>query len=290
MMATAQRGARRPPAKKATRPVNRSRTTAATRRSRGPRTAGGEDPRVRARRRQVGRSRLRVPLWIAGGLLVLVLLGIGSWSLLHTRWFSATTVPVVGATHETTAQVISAAGLASSPPLISIDPTAAATGVEQLAWIKSAKVVLVWPHTVKISVTERVASGAVVVGNRWLLVDSQGRILTTMDQKPFAQPIIRLPAVPTTKPGVFLGNQAIPAAVVAGTLPVAFRSQVASVIGHKDGSVTLKLTTPVTVDLGQPTDLTAKYTDIASVIAGATLHPGDVLNVSVPQAPTISGP
>jgi protein involved in polysaccharide export with SLBB domain len=33
-----------------------------------------------------------------------------------------------------------------------------------------------------------------------------------------------------------------------------------------------------------------KYRDVASVIAGATLHPGDVLDVSVPQAPTISGP
>jgi hypothetical protein len=52
----------------------------------------------------------------------------------------------------------------------------------------------------------------------------------------------------------------------------------------------IQLTTPVTIELGQATDLTAKYKDIASVIAGATLHPGDVLDVSVPQASTITGP
>ncbi len=283
-MARSKHAAKKANSKK---PPNRS--SKATKASKGA-AAGGEDPRVRARRRKVGRSRFRIPMWIAAGIAGLVLLGIGSWALLHTRWFSATSVSVKGATHESSTQVVAAAGLSAAPPLVSIDTTTAAQGVEKLAWVKTAKVELAWPHSVKISVTERRAVAAMASGATWLLVDGQGRILQVMDQKPFNQPVIELASMGTTSVGSYLGNEAIPAALVAGTLPPAFRSQVAAVVGHKDGTVTLKLTTPVTVELGQATDLKAKYTDIASVIAGATLHPGDVLDVSVPQAPTISGP
>jgi hypothetical protein len=54
--------------------------------------------------------------------------------------------------------------------------------------------------------------------------------------------------------------------------------------------VTLHLVRPVIIKLGHVTDLTQKYKDIAAVVAGATLHAGDVLDVSVPQSSTISGP
>ena len=46
--------------------------------------------------------------------------------------------------------------------------------------------------------------------------------------------------------------------------------------------MTLTLTTPVTVDLGPASQLGAKYEDVAAVLAGATLHAGDVIDVSVP--------
>ena len=238
----------------------------------------------------MGRSRLKAPLWIFGGVVLLILLALGAWTLLHTRLFSATSVKVQGATQMTTRQVMAAAGLASEPPLISIDTSSAAAGVEKLPWVKKATVTLNWPHSVTISVSERRAVGAVAYQHRWLLIDNEGRILTAMKERPFNQPLVVPPKVPTAVPGRFFGNSAIPAAVVAGTLPPAFRSQVAAVLGHNDGTVTLQMTTPVTVMLGQATDLTAKYKDVASVIAGATLHPGDVLDVSVPQASTITGP
>ena len=222
--------------------------------------------------------------------MLVLLVALGAWALLHTRLFSATNVNVHGATHVTSAQVIDAAGLASKPPLISITTGSAAAAVEKLAWVKKASVTLAWPHSVTISISERTAIGAVAYHRRWLLIDRQGRILAAMKERPFNQPLVVPPALPTATPGRFLGNGAVPAALVAGTLPPAFRSQVAAVVGHKDGTVTLQLTTPITIELGQATDLTAKYKDIASVIAGATLHPGDVLDVSVPQASTITGP
>jgi cell division protein FtsQ len=276
----------RPPARR----TRRSGRPSAARSPRTARSGATEDARLAARRRAARRERLRWPLRIGVGVAVLVALGAGAWALLHTRWFSATTIEVSGISHETAAQVIAAAGLESHPALISIDPGQAAQGVERLPWVKTATVELRWPHTVRITGTQRTPSGAVQHQGRWLLIDPEGRILESTPGRPFNQPEVVLPSVPTGTPGAFLGPQAQPASLVAGTLPTAFRSQVASVIGHRDGTVSLQLSAPVRIELGPPTELVPKYRDVASVIAGATLHPGDVLDVSVPQAPTISGP
>jgi hypothetical protein len=49
------------------------------------------------------------------------------------------------------------------------------------------------------------------------------------------------------------------------------------------------MTTPLLVDIGSPSQLEAKYEDVTSILAGATLHTGDVIDVSVPDAPTVTG-
>jgi hypothetical protein len=54
--------------------------------------------------------------------------------------------------------------------------------------------------------------------------------------------------------------------------------------------LTLQLTSPVTVDLGSTVQLGQKFEDVAAILSGATLHPGDVVNVTAPRAPVVSGP
>jgi hypothetical protein len=48
------------------------------------------------------------------------------------------------------------------------------------------------------------------------------------------------------------------------------------------------MTTPVVVDIGTTSQLSAKYEDVSSILAGAALHDGDVIDVSVPDAPTVT--
>ncbi len=266
--------------------------TKASSRSR-QRPAVAEDPRLTERRRSIARSKLRRRLWIAAAVLAVIGLVAGGWVVVHRSWFSAKTVTVVGTLHETPTQVISAAGLAAHPPLISIDTASAARGIEALPWVKTARVALRWPSSVSITVTERTPAAAVAPvapGTRWFLVDASGRVLSTWATQPFGQVVVTAPVPKAIGVGGSLGPAAQPAVRVAATLPPAFRGQVAMVEGRADGTVTLHLTSPVTVMLGTATDLTAKYQDVASVIAGATLNPGDVVDVSVPQASTITGP
>jgi len=63
---------------------------------------------------------------------------------------------------------------------------------------------------------------------------------------------------------------------------------VTGVTVEPQGWIQLTMTTPILVDIGSTAQLTAKYEDVSAILAGATLHTGDVIDVSVPQAPTVT--
>jgi hypothetical protein len=51
--------------------------------------------------------------------------------------------------------------------------------------------------------------------------------------------------------------------------------------------VTLSLSGGLTAVIGEPVDLQAKYEALASVLASASMTPGDEIDVTVPEEPTI---
>jgi hypothetical protein len=89
-------------------------------------------------------------------------------------------------------------------------------------------------------------------------------------------------------PGTVLSSKDAAGLHVADTLPASFAAQVTGVTVEPAGWVQLALTTPILVNLGSAAQLTAKYEDVSSILAGATLHNGDVIDVSVPSAPTVT--
>jgi cell division septal protein FtsQ len=248
----------------------------------------GIDPRISARRDQVtrerGRRRLQV-LSILGGLGVLV---VGGWFLLHTPWFSARVVTVTGATHETPAQVIAASGLGSHPALLNVNASAVAAAVERMPWVRTATVKVSWPDAVRIAVTEQVAQVDMkTAAGTWAAVTADGRVLA--DQPAQTPGVVTMtgPAMPGA-PGSTLGAADRIGLEVALTLPASFKAQVTGVVVEPGAWVQLTMTTPIAVDIGTASQLTQKYEDVSSILAGASLHPGDVIDVSVPDAPTVT--
>ena len=103
---------------------------------------------------------------------------VGAWFLLHSPLFSARSVTVVGAVHETAAQVKTASGLSSHTPLLDVDRGAVSARVEQLPWVKSAVVAVSWPDGVRIALTEETPLAVVPeAGGRWATVSADGRVL-----------------------------------------------------------------------------------------------------------------
>lgn len=248
------------------------------------------DPRISARRtaviREQGRRRLRI---LAIGLAATAVL-VGAWFLLHTPLFGARAVTVTGNNHESATQVIDQAGLAGQPPLLDIDSGATAARIEQLPWVRSASVSVSWPDGVHIRVTEEVPRFAVsVAGGHWATVSADGRVLAVSVAREDGLLLLTVPQ-PPGPPGSVLPARDQAGLEVASTLPASFAAQVTGVTVEPAGWVQLSMTTPIAVDIGNATQLTEKYEDVSSVLAGATLHNGDVIDVSVPGAVTVTGP
>ncbi len=253
------------------------------------------DPRIRQRRvairRSQGRRRLR---WI-GGVAAVIILVIAALGLVHTPWFGAQAVSVTG-THPRTpsAAIVAAAGLEGHPPLISVNTGAVAKKVESLPFIASAQVKKHWPDGVQIAVTER----APVVqmagpGSSWSLLDGHGRTLQVVPARVpgLVVYIVHTPTagIPPAPVGKTLPAAAAPGLAVSRTLPPAFIGQVVSVTVAADGSISMTLTSGINILFGTAADRVAKYQDIASILAHGTLHATSVIDVTVPESPTVSG-
>jgi cell division septal protein FtsQ len=246
------------------------------------------DPRISARRtaviRQQGRRRLRV----LGIALAAIACLVGVWFLLHTPIFSARSISVTGNAHESAAQVVSQAGLAAHPPLLDVNAGAAAARLEQLPWVRSASVHVSWPDGVHIAVTEETPRVTVATpGGSWAVLSAGGRVLEVSAARPPGLLLLTVPTAPGT-PGTVLSARDAAALHVASSLPASFAAQVTVVTLEPAGWVQLALTTPILVDIGSTAELTAKYEDVSSILSGASLHNGDVIDVSVPDAPTVT--
>jgi hypothetical protein len=208
-----------------------------------------------------------------------VTLGAGVWFGLHSPLVSARALTVTGAVHETAAQVEAAAGLLTHPPLMDVHAGAAALAVERLPWVHTATVSTHWPDGVHITVTERVPKLEMVVApGTWAELSADGRVLAVGPARPPGLVLVLGPTPPGL-PGTFLGATDQAGLRVASTLPVSFGAQVTAVRVEPGGWVQLAMTTP----------LRAKYEDVSASLAGATLHTGAVIDVSVPGAPTVTG-
>jgi len=248
------------------------------------------DPRISARRSEVIRHQARRRLRLLGALGAAAILAFGVWSLLHSSLFSATAVTVVGATHESAAQIEQVAGLSGHPPLLDVNAGAAEQRIDRLPWVRVSLVTVHWPDGVRVEVSEQVLKLVMpVAGGRWAELDAQGRVLAVVAIRPPGVMEMTGPGTPGS-PGSTLAASDRIGLEVAATLPASFRAQVTAVNVEPQGWVQLTMTTPILVDIGDTSQLGEKYEDVTTMLAHVALHDGDTIDVSVPEAPTVTGP
>jgi cell division protein FtsQ len=266
--------------------------TGTTQRRRPPaapveRPGRGPHPRVSERRRAVSRQLGRRRFVVLCVLAALVTLGALAWPLAHSRFFSARVVVVSGAHETPVADVLDAAGLANDPPMIDVRAGVAARAIEALPWVNRATVSLEWPDGVHIAISERRAVCAVAHGAGWLEIDRSGRVLAGVRAAPAGLVEAALPG-PLAVPGHDVGPGSRAALAVAATLPPVLLTRVTLVEARRGGTVELTLAGGIQVILGSASQLGAKYEDVAAIEAGAPPGAGSVIDVSVPETPTVS--
>ena len=251
-----------------------------------PRSPGATVSQLPARlyaARQRARSRWR-RLSVTLTVFALVLATAGYFVLWHTSVFGVTTVRVVGAHTVPTKQILHAAAISDGVPLAEVDTNGASRRVDAIPAVASASVSVDWPHTVIVSVVERVPSALISpqsAGADYQVVDSGGVVFATV-----ATPTPGLPVIAIT------GGAAVRAAAVSGALaalralPPSIEARVTGISAADSFAIVLRLSGGATVDWGDGTDYAAKAADLAAMVK---LYPkASGYDVSAPDAPALS--
>ena len=96
-------------------------------------------------------------------------------------------VHVEGATREASADILRASGLQKNEPILGLDLKAVRGRVEQVGWVKSARIVRLLPDALVISVVQRDAAAVWQHDGRSWVVDSQGRPIPEANAGEFAE-------------------------------------------------------------------------------------------------------
>ncbi len=229
-------------------------------------------PKARYRRRRLAA--------LVAGLLLLVSLGFGARVLLYDAGlFDVEQVRVAGAVTVAEADVLEAAAVPSGAPLAGIDTGAIAARVAQLPPVEWVQVGRSWPHTVTVTITERMPVATVSTSRGPALVDRSGVVYP-------GTPSPGLPRL-TTSPRT--GDPATLAAVTVLTaLPDALRAQVETAGATiadpgAPAQVTLRLAGDREVRWGTPERAAEKVTALVALLT----QPGQIFDVTSPDLPTI---
>lgn len=219
----------------------------------------------------------RWPVVLALSLVLALLLGAGA-----VVWYSPVlglrTVVVNGSgADDLTPQVRRAVDLPDGTPLIRIDLAAVHDRVAAVGPVASVAVQRQWPHTLVVTVTERLPLAVTQANGHWWLLDATGKPYQQVPQPPPALMPIQL-----ATPGA--GDRATVAALgVLGSLTPQIRRQVTHIVAPTAYHISLKLTRGRTVVWGSNSEAATKL----KVLPALLKRPGTVYDVTDPTLATV---
>lgn len=124
--------------------------------------------------RRKRRTRRKRRFLIVTILILLVALAIGSVIFIDKNGYAdIETIVVEGNSHYDTVAVLKQSGAVTGVGMISLRTGSMVDALEKLPYVKSAKIVKNYPHTLKIVLEERTAEYAVYVGGYYIYLDNE---------------------------------------------------------------------------------------------------------------------
>lgn len=245
------------------------------------------DPRISRRRRAIERSRRRKLLVSAA---VMAACAGALWLAFWSPLLSVREVKVVGGDHVEAADVATAAGLDEADNLLLVSPPQIARKVEELPWVREAKVDRKLPGTVRVRITERRPAIVLsIAGEQWTL-DRRGNVLTEGSAvKGLA--VLTGVAPQGVVPGARISAPEVRGALAAWrSLSPRIRRQVAAVVAPTAERITLSFTDGTQVRFGAARALRAKNKVLAALLAQMRSDgvSAAYIDVRVPANPAIS--
>ncbi len=226
------------------------------------------DPRLRRRRidvrRAAGRKRLLVVLAI-GSVFAIALAAL---AVLASPLFSVSEIEVSGNVYTSEAELAPIIADARDHAILTLDTDEIARRLEELPWVRRARVQADFPSTLKIELAERRPVAAYQgTDAQWRVVDRDGRVIAIIADG--AQPADYLPIEPVgpeVAPGTLAGDPYRIAGELAQSLPTELRNVTAAITLGDLGTIGLRLTSGTVVDFGQPSDLRTKLSVLITLL------------------------
>ncbi len=242
------------------------------------------DPRIQSRRidvmRAKGRRRLRVLLL---GVTI-ISLAVGGYFLSKSSLFDVDEIVVEGVAGELAAEVLRQSKVEKGKPLLEVDSSAISNRIEEIPWVKQARISRSWGGTITIRVSTRDPVAAFKNSEGWLIVDIEGRVL----QKEKTLPYFLVPIeeeIGSLTLGEWAPEQVIPLIKVAGTISSELTGDISSIKG-KD-QIELLLFGGGKILFGDSTDIEGKVVAAATILSqvdqSSVLH----IDVRAPLTPVL---
>lgn len=225
------------------------------------------------RRRRARRWR-RVRRWLLA-LLLLALVLAGLWVVFFSSYLTAERVQVTGSGTVPVGTIERTARVPLHTPLVRVDLTTIEHRVEKLPPVRSARVSRSWPHTVRISVSQRVPVAVISHGGGLQALDDQGVLFGHYAKQP--------PRLPLVRSGPDARTDALAeGAKILGALPPGLLHRVATLQVNSIDQIELQLDGGRVVHWGSSADSAEK----ARVAVVLLRRPARSVDVSVPSRPT----
>jgi cell division protein FtsQ len=239
------------------------------------------DPRIRERLIEVQRAaslrRLRI-LLVASSLLCAA--GV-AYLVVMSPILNVDKVTVTGEHHVSAAQIRSVAGVHRREHLLLLDTGAVARRVEQIPWVRSARVRRDLPGTLRITVTEYAPAAFVRIPSGVMLIAANGHVIARAANPPAGTVEIR-----GVRRAPAAGDMLAPAgaANIVPHLPATLARQV-DAVDVSDSGLALEMRGGGEIRLGNPSDLAAKAASAQAVLdhLAATSSHYSYIDVSTPD-------
>jgi cell division protein FtsQ len=212
---------------------------------------------------------------LSGVVGAVVVAAVAVWLLAFSSVFGVRHVLVRGEHTVSAAQVTSTAAIREGSPLLRLDAQAVARRVGRLPQVAAVSVRTSFPSTVTITLTERVAVGAVKDGSGYQLLDRTGTAFRSASQRPAGLPLLVVPLGPQHRSV----DQAV--VTVAAQLPEWVRQRTRSVQALDASAITLLMRDGRIVHWGSAADTPRK----AELLPALLRQQNSSIDLSDPSQP-----
>jgi cell division protein FtsQ len=233
-----------------------------------------------AARRAEGRRRLRIAVMVGTVVAVVVV----ALLLLASPILSIRTIDVEGVVYADPEQVGEIVGSLRGDAILTADLHGAEKALEEIPWIREARVSMHLPRRVAIQIDERepIAFFRAVDGfNR--VIDLDGRVLDVIEGDPVDFPPIQGTG-PNLSAGEFVGQPFVGSAQLINALPRELRLRLVSMAVTPEGEVSFLLSDDVTVLFGRPDRFQVKLVALVNEIKRQGSRSYSVIDVSTGEA------